>query len=461
MHLARTLRSVPFSGLFPLLLCLAFFALGCEKTQAQVLISGNFQNIPLSEALKSVEQSSGMIISYDPALVRNISVQVSFRNKSPQDAFDLLLKDTPFSADIMSSRYVVLRKKIETPQTPTLITLCGQIQDAATREALAHATIGFTRPGFQTHTDLEGNFTIRAPAPIQKEDQIIVRYLGYKTLYLPAADFLKTPCLQISMSPGNTALMEIVVTDRALEPIDVGKQGAANTQLRPDRAGFVPALGEPDPFRMLQLLPGIASNGDKAGELIVRGGSSDQNLVLWEGIPIYHTGHLFGVVSALNPYVVNRVNIWKGNFGAEQGGRASCMIDMRSEPSALQKTRYSIGLNLLSAYFSIESPLFRKKGGMLFAARGAFSDLIKNKAYQQLFGFATQNSAISNDVKNQQRDSFLRHAIRIIPVSAFNDANFKIYYQPNERTRMELSAYSGSDVLRYRVDYNVPSWQFT
>jgi len=432
-----------------------------QPLHAQALLNGNFQKIPLADALKSIEQSSGFSISFDPALVRDVQVQVVFRNKSPEEAFELLLRETALTADFISNRYVVIRKRGESPPPPPLVSLCGQVLDALTREALPFVTVGSNAPGYNTQTDGQGNFTLKFPGPIGKEDQLIFRYLGYQSLAVPVSDLQRKPCKAIVLTPVSNTLMEIVVTDRALDPVELPKDGQAQTGLRTDRAGFVPALGEPDPFRMVQFLPGVASNGDKAGDLIVRGGGSDQNLVLWEGIPIYHTGHLFGVVSALNPYVVNKVNVWKGNFGAEQGGRASCMIDMRSEPTALTKPTLSVGLNLLSAYFSFQAPMFKKKGGILIAARGAFSDLIKNKAYQQLFGYATQNSSIQNDVNNQQRDTFLKHAIRIQPVSEFNDANLKLYYQPNEKTRLEMSVYSGADVLRYRVDYNVPSWQFT
>lgn len=374
--------------------------------QAQTLLSGNFQKTALADAFKNLEASSGLSISFDPAMVKDVVVQVSFRNKSAEDAFDLLLRETPFTADFISNRYIVIRKRGTPAPPPPLVSLCGQVQDANNHEPLPFVTVGSNAPGYQTLSDAQGNFVLKFPAPIGKDDQLIFRYLGYKPMAVSAALFQQKPCSVVPMSTASNALMEIVVTDRALDPVGVGKDGKASTELRPDRAGFVPALGEPDPFRMVQFLPNVAADGDKAGDLQVRGGGSDQNLVLWEGIPIYHTGHLFGVVSALNPYVVNRVNVWKGNFGAEQGGRASCMIDMRSEPTVPNKATFSVGANLLSAYFSFEAPLFKHKGGMLFAARSAFSDLINNKAYQRLFGYATQNSSIQNDVNNQQQDSF-------------------------------------------------------
>lgn len=446
--------------------CVFLFLLSLSAENAltaQNLLSADFRQTPLAEALKTLEQSGGFSISFDPESVRDIRVTARFRDQQPAQAFDLLLRETPFVADIVRAQYVVIRKRGETTGggTQEWIKLCGRIIDAETREALPFVTVQCPNRGQATQSDAGGNFSLNIAGPLSNRDSVWFKYIGYQHRRVTAQSLTQTPCRDIPLHLSTQQLMEILVTDRTVDPVGVPVKGEVQTELRPDRTGFVPALGEPDPFRMIQMLPGISSDGDKAGDLLVRGGSSDQNLVLWEGIPIYHTGHLFGVVSALNPFVVNRVNVWKGNFGAEQGGRASSVIDMRYEPPVPAKATFAAGINLLSGYFAFETPLFRQKGGLLLAGRGAFSDVINNKAYQKLFGFATQDSRIRDDVNTRQSDSFLLHAIRIQPVSEFNDANLKLYYQPNEKTRLETSAYFGADVLRYRVDANIPEWNVT
>jgi len=447
--------ALPKTLLTGVALCLAF------GLQAQSVLSGNFQNEPLPAVFQTLEKTGWLSISYDPALVQNIRITAVFSNKTPADAFDILLRETPLIADIVRSGYVIIRRRGETtPPPPEPLILCGRVLDADTREPLPYVSVFAEKSRLQVQSAEDGRFTIKTTVEKGEMDTVTLRYLGYQSLRLPARKLRRTTCPELLLRPDTRALMEIIVTDRALDPVGLPAEGEAQSKIRPDRGGFVPGLGEPDPFRMIQFLPGITAEGDKAGELIVRGGSSDQNLVLWEGIPIYHTDHLFGVVSALNPYVVNRVNVWKGNFGADQGGRVSSLIDMRSEPRALEKPTFSVGLNLVSAYFSFETPLFRRKAGVLVAARWAFSDLIENKAYQKLFGYATQNSRIRDDQNTQQSDTLLLHAIRIQPTSAFSDANFKFFWQPTSRTRFEYSAYVGSDLLQYRLDANIPNWGF-
>ena len=412
---------------------------------AQPLLSGDFHDASLPDAFRTLEKSGGITVSYDPTLVKNWRVTASFTNKKPEEAFAILLRETNLSAEVVRDRHVLI---LERPGPPAPLTLCARLLDAETREALPYASIFSAQAGSGAQSDDQGRFSLKTTADLAQTDTLTIRMIGYRTLRLPATRATGSVCPDVYLRPASRELVEITVTDRAIEAFNLPAEGGA-PEFRPGRGGLVPSLGEPDPFRMIQFLPGVTNEGDKADELLVRGGSPDQNLVLWEGIPIYHTGHLFGLISALNPYVVDRVNVWKGNFSADYGGRVSSLIDMRTETGPLERARYSAGINFVNSYFSVETPLFRKKAGLLLAGRYAFSDLVQNKSYQQLFGFATQNSRLHGDLETQQGDSLLRQTYQIIPASAFSDGNLKFWWQPNDRTLLDLSLYGGFDQLRY------------
>lgn len=434
--------------------------LGSVCLQAQTLLSGQFQDVWLAEAIKTLEKNYDIRVSYDPALLEGVRVQARFQKKKVAEAFDILLRETPLTADVLQDKFVVLRRRGKEADPPEQTLVCGRVLDESTGEPLPFAAILVQgRPGV-VNTSEDGRFQIKVLSASLPQDSLQVRYLGYEIRRFALHTLAKKPCADIRLPQSSNQLVEIVVTDRAVDPLGAQAYGENKQAMYTDRTGFVPGLGEPDPLRMAQFLPGISAPGDKAGELLVRGGSHDQNLVLWEGIPIYHTGHLFGLVSALNPYVVNQVNVWKGNFGVEYGGRASSLIDLRSRPKPLDRPVFSFGSNLVSAYFSFETPVFQQKGGLMLAGRSAFSNVMENPFYQKLFGYATQDSRINNDRQTQQSDSSLLHAIQIQPTSEFSDANLKFYYQFNEKTRLDISAYGGIDVLRYRVDANVPDWNF-
>lgn len=423
---------------------------------AQQLLNADFHNTPLPDAFRSLEKSGGITVSYDPALVKNLRVTAAFTNKKPADAFDILLRETPLTAEVVRERHILILQRAE---PPAAVQLCARLLDAETREALPYASVFSIRSNAGTQSDDAGRFSLKTTTDLAHTDTLVIRMIGYRVLRLPAGQVLQRACLDVLLRPASRELVEITITDRALEALNLPTEGGV-PELRPERGGLVPSLGEPDPFRMIQFLPGVTNEGDKSDELLIRGGSPDQNLVLWEGIPIYHTGHLFGVVSALNPYVVDRVNVWKGNFSADYGGRVSSLIDMRTETGPLERARFSVGANFVSTYFSVETPLFRKKGGLLLAGRHAFSNLVENSAYKQLFGYATQNSRIQSDQATQQGDSLLRQTYRITPASNFSDGNLKLWWQPNAKTLLDLSVYGSFDVLRYRREVDLRRFGF-
>lgn len=422
-------------------------------------VTANFQELPLQEVFRQMEQKAGLKISFDPALINGVTISTSFTNKKPQDAFQLILQNTNLEAEFLNGGYVVITTRNIPPPLPEW-TLCGFVKDFETGEALPYVTVLVSSSRKSVLTDESGKFSINIRAVSIKHDSAILHYLGYFPESVPLTALVKGKCPEIKLRVSTRELLEILITDHAVDPVGLPVGYASSTGKRPEKGGFVPGLGEPDPMRMLQMLPGVSAEGDKAGELIVRGGGSDQNLVLWQGIPIYHTGHLFGVVSALNPYMVKQVNIWKGNFSADMGGRASSVIEMQNNLPVPEKIKVGVGINLLSFYGSLELPFKNRKGAVVLAGRIANSDLIKNDFYRRLFGYATQNSRIKNDMDIQSRDSSLLHSIKIQPTSGFSDFNAQIFWQPRPKSRWEINSYVGSDLLNYRVDANVPETNF-
>ena len=85
---------------------------------------------------------------------------------------------------------------------------------------------------------------------------------------------------------------------------------------------------ETDVMRSIQLLPGVQSAGDVSARYYVRGGASNENLVLLNGIPIYNPFHALGILSVIDPDIINSVEFYKGGFGAKYGGRLSSVMNI-------------------------------------------------------------------------------------------------------------------------------------
>ncbi|MEO8823256.1 MAG: Plug domain-containing protein, partial [Ginsengibacter sp.] len=86
----------------------------------------------------------------------------------------------------------------------------------------------------------------------------------------------------------------------------------------------IPAvMGEVDVLRAVLTLPGVKSVGEASTGLNVRGGATDQNLILFNGANIYNPSHLFGFFSAFDPDVIKEVTLYKSSIPAKYGGRVS------------------------------------------------------------------------------------------------------------------------------------------
>ena len=141
----------------------------------------------------------------------------------------------------------------------------------------------------------------------------------------------------------------VVVTDYLTQGIDLANQGFG-TSVQPAALPALPGQVEPDVLQSLQFLPGVSSPDGSVANIHVRGSTPDQNLVMWEDIPIYHTAHYFGSISAFNPFVVDNINVFRGGFDADYGGRIAGIIDMKTNALGEPGLSGGLGSNLYTAF---------------------------------------------------------------------------------------------------------------
>ena len=118
----------------------------------------------------------------------------------------------------------------------------------------------------------------------------------------------------------------------------------------------LPSLGETDIFRALQLLPGVSGTNDATSGLFIRGGTPDENLVLLDGMTVYHVDHFFGVFSAFNSDAIKDIRLYKGGFPAQYGGRTSSVVEMIGKTGDNESYNMSGGMNMLSGRVLTEVP---------------------------------------------------------------------------------------------------------
>lgn len=250
-------------------------------------------------------------------------------------------------------------------------TISGFVEDSVSKETIVGATVVVEGTKLGAYTNKSGYFSI-ANVPTGKQT-IVVTYVGFgrKSLEIdvPAEGGVK---LRIQMSQESVVKEGVTVQgERAAETrqINISRVNIPMEQLSQIRIG-----GEADIFRALQMLPGVLTSSQISSGLYIRGGSPDQNLVLLDGMTVYNPTHLFGFISAFNNDAIKDVELLKGGFPAEYGGRMSAVLNVTQKDGNRDRIQGLIGVGLISSRASLQGPL--GNGSWFIGGRRTYLDLI-------------------------------------------------------------------------------------
>jgi ferric enterobactin receptor len=324
--------------------------------------------------------------------------------------------------------------------------LTGIVRDSLNNETLPSALVSLEGSNFRTLTDQFGRFTlVNVP---DGRYVLHVEYLGYAPTDVTVEGVLNAP-LDVFLSPEAIELDGVTV-ETGTDLVQVtGRVGQIT--ISPRKLGTLPSLGETDVFRALQLLPGVGGTNDATSGLFVRGGTPDENLVLLDGMTVYHVDHFFGVFSAFNSDAIKDIRLYKGGFPAIFGGRTSSVVEMIGKSGDNENFNASGGMNLLSARAVTEVPLWGK-GSWLLSARRSYTDILRTPLYNGIFN-TLEGSEEATPVPagpggggaGRGRGGFNQVAVQ--PSFYFFDINSKLTYTPTDSDVVALSVYAGEDKL--------------
>lgn len=247
----------------------------------------------------------------------------------------------------------------------------GFVEDSITKETLVGAAAKLKGTKLGAYTNKSGYFAIGSiPAGSYV---LLVSAIGYQTREIPVVvEAGKSQKLRIQMISRVTKGDELLVTaDREEDKrqISISRVNIPMEQLSQIRIG-----GEADVFRALQMLPGVLTSSQISSGLFIRGGSPDQNLVLLDGMTVYNPTHLFGFISAFNNDAIKDVDLIKGGFPAEYGGRMSAVLNITQKDGNRDHVEGLVGLGLISSRFSLQGPM--GNGSFFVGGRRTYLDLI-------------------------------------------------------------------------------------
>ncbi|WP_282134887.1 TonB-dependent receptor plug domain-containing protein [Seonamhaeicola maritimus] len=238
-------------------------------------------------------------------------------------------------------------------------------------------------------------------------------------------------------------LQEILIKEYLTTGISK-KNEDASISLMPKKLGILPGLTEPDVLQSIQLLPGVQSPTETASGLFIRGGTPDQNLILWDGIKMYHSGHFFGTISAFNPYITDEIKLYKSGTKAKYGNRISGVIDITSDNYIPKKIEGGAGINMTHADVFLKAPL-NDKVAFILSARRSITDMFNTETFKNLSQRVFQETKISDGNKVFEDDEVLTTN----DLFNFKDFTFKAVVKPNENNEISISNLFTNNKLDY------------
>ena len=323
--------------------------------------TGLWAQTGLRDGMALLEEKFGVHFVYDASLP--LEKQGGRADAAPlEQALRQLFSGSDIGFELKGD-HVILRKI-------SRLTISGLITDAATGETLIGA--GATSGKHGTVSNSFGFYSLTIPGEKDRAD-VTFSYVGYlpKTLTIPAG---RDTTVHVRLVPG-ASLEEAVVTAPRESGIASTRMGAIEVPVAAVKS--VPALfGEADVLKTIQLLPGVQGGTEGFSGLYVRGGGPDENLLLLDGIPLYHAEHMLGIFSVFQPEAVKKVTLYKGSFPARYGGRISGIVDVRTNDGNLYETHGSVGVSMIGEKLHIEGPVWKGKTSYSLSARGMHTLLL-------------------------------------------------------------------------------------
>lgn len=327
-----------------------------------------------------------------------------------------MLLRSVYAATALAIAIIAFSTQPAVAMPPKENSISGFVQDSVTKETIIGATVRIKGTQRGAYTNKNGYFNLSNLTTTQTT--LVVSAVGYVRKEL-TVDISRDEARQIRIELQAGSITKDIVTVEAereneQRQISVSRVNIPMQQIAQMRIG-----GEADIFRSLQMLPGVLTSSQISSGLYIRGGSPDQNLILLDGMTVYNPTHLFGFISAFNVDAVKDVELLKGGYPAEYGGRMSAVLNITQKDGNRDRVEGLVGLGFISSRASLQGPL--GSGSWFIGARRTYLDL--------LLGL------LPEDPENP------------FPSFNFYDVNAKITQNFGDNNKVSLSGFLTRDIL--------------
>lgn len=371
--------------------------------------------VTIEDLMEQVKQVYPVSFVYDASIKLDIPyVGKHLDMNSLESALSTLFEHTGIRWE-MNGEYVILKKLSSYTLSGYVYQENGEtVINATVWDITSHTGTLTNEHGFYSLTLSEGTHKIRFSHIGSGELLEEITLKGNKTKNI----WLKS----------DYRIEEVVVTADLNSPLYTTQTGKVSLTAK-DFVNGNNFMSSPDVVKKLQSLSGVASGTELISGLYVHGGNNDENLFLLDGTPLYQVNHAGGLFSAFNTDIIKNIDFYKSGFPARYGGRLSSVVDVRTNDGNLKKYRGSFTLGLLEGRIQFEGPIVKNRTSFNVALRRTWMDLLTAPAL----------AIINSSRRNKQN---LRYA--------FHDFNAKVTHIFSEKSRADISLYSGNDLFKFR-----------
>lgn len=307
------------------------------------------QEQPLSQLLVGLRDRYHLQLSFDDAYLSGFKITASQKFPSPEKAFDFILSGLPVTYEKVGGVFLFYKKTEEAIPFPKSYLLSGNFVDYFSHESLPYTHVIVNGQGMVT--DQEGNFSF-----ISKDEacHLQASYLGY---YLLDTMVVAETRQQFLLTPASYKLKEVEVRGTPVVlSLQIGNKPGV-LRINHQIAQYLPGNGDNSVFNLLRLQPGILAAGEQSNDLIIWGSYEGQTQVLFDGFTLFGMKNFNDNISAVNPFMAKDIQVLKGAYGAEHGGRVGGLVNITGIDGDVNSTRLKLSINNMTLNSMLSIPV--------------------------------------------------------------------------------------------------------
>jgi TonB-dependent Receptor Plug Domain len=240
-------------------------------------------------------------------------------------------------------------------------------------------------------------------------------------------------------------LSEIMISGYIVKGINKLSNGTFEIEI--SDFDILPGLVDTDVLQAVQAFPGIQSINETVSNINIRGGSHDQNLILWDDIKMYQSGHFFGLISMFNPQITQHVSLTKNGSATEYTDGVSGIISMQSDKEINNRFKGNIGVNFIDANGFVDLPI-GEKSSLQIAARKSISDFTETPTYNNFFERISQDTEVENNTMS---------IVNSDKLFDFYDMSLRWIYKLNDKEKLRINFINVANELLFNENATINS----